>query len=116
MREIELSYEVDEKDQTVLTSNTTLAYPGLFNWRITGKLLQSFTTSEIDDTLFALVGDTTAKAVVVRATSAVIGASNPEFTGTGYLIRYNPFAGGVGDLHETDIEIAAASDLARAIA
>ncbi len=114
-RDIQLTYEVDEKDSTTMTNNTMVSFPGLKKWRITAKLLQSFASSEVDQSLFSLVGDETAKAVAVRVTSAAISATNPEFQGTGYLMKYPPIAGGVGDLHETDVEIAAASDLTRDI-
>lgn len=116
LRNISLSYEVDEKDPTVMTDSTMLSFPGLFKWRITGKLLQSFAAGEVDATLFALVGDEVAKAVEVRVTSAAASATNPKFTGTGYLLKYPPIAGGVGDMHEVDVEIGAASTLVRATA
>ena len=114
VREAELSYEADEKDATVMTDNSMIAFPGLLKWRYRAKLLQSFASSEVDQTLFAEVGSTTARAVEFRPTSSSVSATNPKYTGTGYLMKYPPLAGGVGDLHETDIEIAAASDLTRA--
>lgn len=112
MREIQLTYEVDEKDSTVFADSTMLSFPGLKKWRITGKLLQDITN--VDASLFALIGDEVAKAVEVRFTNAAVAVGNPKFTGTGYLVKYPPIAGGVGDLHETDVEIAPASDLTRA--
>lgn len=115
LRQIELSYEVDEKDATTMDDNTMNSYPGLKKWRITGTLLQSFASSEVDDTLFDLVGDTTAFPVILGVTSASAGATNPHFTGNGYLIKYNPMGGSAGDLHETQFEIAAAGDLTRDI-
>lgn len=113
LREIELSYEVDEKDQTTLADDTMKSYPGLKKWRIKGKLLQSFAASEVDATLFPLVGNTAGFAVALRVTNAAISSTNPEFQGTGILVKYPPMSGGVGDLHEADFEIAAMSDLVR---
>lgn len=115
VREIELSYEVDEKDPTTMADNTILSYPGLKKWRVRGKLLQSFAAGEVDASLFALVGDEVPKSILVRVTNAAISATNPEFVGTGYLLKYPPISGGVGDLHETDVEIGPASDLVRDI-
>lgn len=113
-KSIQLSYEVDEKDASTFAASTQLAFPGLKKWRITAKMNQSFAAGEVDVSLFALIGDEAAKAVEVRVTSAAVSSTNPKFTGTGYLLKYPPISGGVGDLHETDIEIGAASDLARA--
>jgi hypothetical protein len=89
-----------------------LSFPGLYKWRLTAKMLYDVTA---DASLFPLVGNTTAKNVVVRLTSAAKGASNPEWTGTGYLLKYPFLAGAVGDLQEFDIEIGAASALARGV-
>jgi hypothetical protein len=115
-KNIQLSYEADEKDSTTMTSPASLSFPGFKRWRITAKLNQSFAAGEVDVSLFALIGDEVAKAVEVRVTSAAVAPTNPKFTGTGYLLKYPPIAGSVGDIHETDIEIGPASDLTRATA
>jgi hypothetical protein len=39
--------------------------------------------------------------------------SNPEYTGNGILFKYPPITGGVGDIHETDIDIGCGGDLTR---
>jgi hypothetical protein len=116
LREIELSYEVDEKDASVLGDTTMKSFPGMKKWRVKAKMLQSFAVGEIDDGMFALIGDTVSKALILRPLNSAKSATNPEFTGSGYLVKYPPIAGGVGDLHEVDIEIASASDLVRATA
>lgn len=114
LRDLTLEYDVDEKDAASLADSTFVKYPGLYNWRITGKVMQDFTqTTGFDDNMFALVGDTTAKAIEIRPSDSSVGASNPKFTGTGFLVKYPPMAGSVGDLHEADFEIAPASDLTR---
>ena len=104
---------MDEKDQTTLADDTMKSYPGLKKWRVKGKFLQSFAAAEVDATLFPLVGSETASAVALRVTNAAISATNPEFQGSGYLVKYPPMSGGVGDIHEADFEIAAATDLVR---
>jgi hypothetical protein len=114
-KEISLTYEVDERDVTTMPDSTVESFPGLKKWRITAKLLQSFASAEVDETLFPLIGDEAGAAVIVRVTSAAKSATNPEFTGTGILLKYPPISGSVGDLHEVDIEIAAASALSRGV-
>ena len=38
-----------------------------------------------------------------RPTSGAVGASNPKYTGTCILLEYQPLAGDVGDLSETEV-------------
>ena len=113
-KEFNVTYEAEELNKNASGDVTKISHPGLKNWRITGKLYQKFGAGQVDATLFPLVGSETAVAVETRLDSAVASAANPKLTGTGYLIKYPPFAAQHGQIAMVDIEIAAASDLARA--
>jgi hypothetical protein len=64
---------------------------------VTISFNQDFAATKVNATLTALVGVQTT--VVVRPTSAVVGATNPNFTLTGALMsEYRPVTGAVGDL------------------
>lgn len=109
-----LTYEAEELNKNASGDVSKVGHPGLKNWRLTGDLFWNAGASSVDATLFPLVGSETPVAIEVRLDSAAVSASNPKYTGTGFLLKYPPFAAQHGQIAMCAIEIGPASDLARA--
>jgi len=110
-----INYEAEMLDATRMGHTTRVQKPGLLNWSFSLELEQDYAGGSVDATLFALIG-AAAFAVVVRPTSPVKGASNPEFTGNMVLESYNPIAGTVGDLAMCSASFRPGGAIARATA
>jgi hypothetical protein len=87
-----LTYEVEQQDATVMGGNRAFV-GGIQNNTLEVTLYQDFAATEVEDTIFPLVGTTTT--LVLKPTSAVVGADNPTYTITGaYLASHTPIAAG----------------------
>jgi len=64
---------------------------------------QDFDSASVDSTLYPLWDGEEEFEVVVRPTSAAVGAANPEYSATCILMEYQPLAGSVGELSETSV-------------
>ena len=97
---VEVVKAVDSVESTSMSSTSTNGHTfvgGIQNNTVTISFNQDFAATKVNATLTALVG--VATTVVVRPTSAVVGATNPNFTLTGALMsEYRPVTGAVGDL------------------
>jgi len=111
MKSLSLNYSADEVDNTHMGDLTHLMIGGLKNWSIDLELSQDFAAGQIDSIIFPLVG--TLIEVIIRPTTGAVSATNPNYKGQALLTTYNPFAGNVGDLAGTTINLKAAGTLAR---
>jgi len=97
---VEVVKAVDSVESTAMSSSSTNGHTfvgGIQNNTVTISFNQDFAATKVNATLTALVGVQTT--VVVRPTSAAVGATNPNFTLTGALMsEYRPVTGAVGDL------------------
>lgn len=114
VRTVTLNYAAEEVDDTTMGQDTRTNLGGLKTWSIDLEVANDFAASQIDSIMFPLVG--TAVAVIFRPTSAVVGPTNPQYSGTGMLSSYNPVGQSVGDLATAPITIVSAGTLARATA
>lgn len=85
---------------------------GLKDWSIDVEFNQDYAASAVDATLFDLVGADPFE-VIAHATDAVVGATNPYFTGDCVLESYQPIAGAVGDLATTTVTFQGTGELDR---
>jgi hypothetical protein len=87
-----LTYEVEAQDATVMGGNRT-SVGGIQNNTLEVTLYQDFAASEVEATIFPLVGTQTT--VVVKPTSSAVGADNPSYTlANCYLANHTPIAAG----------------------
>lgn len=97
---VEVVQAVDSVESTSMSSTSVNGHTfvgGIQNNTVTISFNQDFATSKVHATLTALVGVPTT--IVVKPTSAAVGATNPNFTLTGGLMsEYRPVTGAVGDL------------------
>lgn len=109
-----LTYESEANDASAGGDNTRKMLAGLKNWGVEVNFRQDYAAGEVDATLFDKVG--TECALVIRPNVAVVGVTNPQYSGTGLLTSYAPLAGSVGSVIDAPATWVPAGDLARATA
>jgi hypothetical protein len=112
---VQLEYKSELQDDTNMGHTTRKRLGGLKDWSLQVNFRQDFAAAQVDATLFSLVGSTFT--VIVRPVKGtVVGATNPNYTGTGILESYRPIGDGVGSVATAPVTIQAAGDLSRAVA
>jgi hypothetical protein len=112
-RTLNMEVGVEPQDDTAMGDDTRSSEAGLIIYSISAEFYQDFAAGKVDATLFPLLG-AAAFAVIVRADAGAQSATNPSYTGSMILTKYNPVSGTVGDEHMCAVEFAAAGDIARA--
>lgn len=100
-----LEYDVDEKDAAVLTDNTFVKFPGLFNWRASGKGFIELGAGDTEFMQFDQIGGEDVPHAVVKS-SATPAEGDRCFFGKAFYMKGSPMQGSVGDMHEFDFEVA----------
>lgn len=95
----------DEVDFTGFGSTYKQIGQGIGDATITLAVFQDFAAASVDATLWPLSQSGATFAVQVRASSAAVSATNPQFNMTGVLLNYNPIGGAVGEASTTDVTI-----------
>jgi hypothetical protein len=113
VRSITLNYSADMVGDDNMGDVTHIFKGGLKNWSFDVEFSQDYAASEVDATLFAIVGTTFV--VTAKPTSGAVSATNPSFSGTGILESYNPLGGAVGELATATVTIQSAGDLTRSV-
>lgn len=104
---VNLNYEIDSVEVTAFGSQHNFV-GGLQNVTCEVSLMQDFAASNVEATIYPLVGTTTT--VVIKPTSSAVGATNPSYTLTGtFLKSHTPVAGGVGELAKTVLSFSGGS-------
>lgn len=110
--DVTLNYSSEMLDETAMGDTTRIKKGGLLVWSIGATFHQDFTASQVDATLFSLVGTTTC--IELRPNNACSSANNPIFSGIGILETYPPMGGAVGTLLDTKASWQSAGTLSRA--
>jgi hypothetical protein len=108
----ELSIEVDDVETTAFGASSRTRVGGLQTATLTLDFHQDFAASSVDATLQPLLGSTTA--IVIKPTSASVGATNPTYSFTCLVTQYTPFASSVGDLATLSVTWPVTGDITRA--
>ena len=99
---VTLNYEIDSVETTAFGSTGHKFTGGLQNNSLDIEFMQDFAASNVEATVYPLVGTTTT--VKVKPTSAATGATNPEYTLTGcFLAAHTPVGAAVGELAMTSL-------------
>jgi len=114
VRQVSITYEAEMQDETAMGLDTRKNKPGLLNWSVDVEFNQDFSASEVDATLFDLVG-AAAFTIAIKPTSSGVGPTNPNYTGSVVLESYGPVDGQVGDLAVTRATFRSAGSLSRAV-
>jgi hypothetical protein len=97
----------DEIETTNFSGSGRERVAGLKDDSFEVNFQQDFAASEVDAVLYPLWNNETEFTVKVRPTSAIVGVANPEYSATCILLEYQPLAGDVGDLSETEVSFPA---------
>ena len=103
VKSLTINYESEAQDDTAMGDTTRSSKGGLLNWSVSVEFHQDFAASEVDVTIFPIVGNSVP--VIIKPTSAAVSATNPAYTGNGMITTYTPLSGAVGDLLPAPIEI-----------
>lgn len=99
---VSLNYEIDSVETTAFGSTGHKFTGGLQNNSLDVEFMQDFAASNVEATIYPLVGTTTT--VTIKATSAATSATNPIYTLTGcFLAAHTPVASAVGELAMTSL-------------
>jgi len=99
---VTVNYEIDSVETTAFGSTGHKFVGGLQNNSLDIEFMQDFAASNVEATVFPLVGTTTT--VTVKASSAATSATNPIYTLTGcFLATHTPVASAVGELAMTSL-------------
>lgn len=99
---VTLNYEIDSVETTAFGSTGHKFTGGLQNNSLDIEFMQDFAASNVEATVYSLVGTTTT--VVIKPTSSAVSATNPSYTLTGcFLAAHTPVAAAVGELAMTSL-------------
>lgn len=114
VRGITINYAAEMLDKTHMQNDSRSRLAGLKDASINVEFNQDFAAGSVDATLYALVGST-AKHMVIRPTTAAVGAANPRYYGRVLLESYPPMSGTIGDLATVTATFQMDGDLNRAV-
>jgi hypothetical protein len=99
---VTLNYEIDSVEVTSFGDLGHKFIGGLQNVSCELSLQQDYAATNVEVTLYPLVGTTTT--VIVKPVNTTTSATNPAYTLTGtYLAAHTPVAGAVGELAMTSV-------------
>lgn len=111
---VEISTQAADVEVTAMGAAGVQRLPGLRDESISVTWRQDYAAGKVDATLWPLYSGGTAFTVDVKPTSAAASATNPKYTGTCYLLEYQPIAGDVGDVASADTTFVVDGALTRA--
>lgn len=112
VRQVTLTVSADELDDTAMGDTFRSRIGGLKDWSVSLEFNSDFAASQVDATLWPLLGTTTT--IAIRPTSGSKSATNPEYTGSVLVSQVNPLGNGVGDLATVSVQWPGAGTLTRA--
>ncbi|MFB7866998.1 hypothetical protein [Streptomyces sp. NPDC056069] len=114
-RKGELAVEVEEKD---VTNYASAGWKELLGGLKSGELgiefLQDVAATKIDSIMWPLLG--TVVPFEVRLSNAVVGTSNPKYTGSVLIKEWKPIEGSVGDEASVGVSYPTSGAVVRATA
>jgi len=111
----ELSVDVEDKETTNFGSGGWKEFlGGLKSGQIKLNLLNDVAAASVDSVLWPLLG--TVVAFELRTSTAVVGTSNPKWTGSFVMTQYSPIGGSVGDVNSSGLSWPTTGAITRATA
>ena len=99
---VTLNYEIDSVETTAFGSSGHTFTGGLQNNSLDITLMQDYAASNVEATIYPLVGTTTT--VIIKPNGSTTSTTNPAYTLTGtFLAAHTPVQGGVGELATTSL-------------
>lgn len=99
---VTLTYEIDSVESTTFGSGGHTFVGGLQNITVDIEFMQDFAATEVEATVFPLVGTQTA--VTIKPTAETVAADNPLYTVSNtFLAAHTPVAAAVGEMAMTSL-------------
>lgn len=111
VRQVTLSVQADELDDTAMGDTFRSRIGGLKDWSVSLEFNSDFAASEVDATLWPLLGTVTT--ITIKPTSGSVSATNPSYSGSVLVSQVNPIGGSVGDLATVSVTWQGAGALTR---
>jgi hypothetical protein len=102
VKSVSIDYFAEQQDDTTMGAGTRTMIPGLLDYTIECEMVQDFAVSNVDATMFPLVG-AVAFPIAIRPTSGAIAATNPEYQGNVIIENYPPLGNTVGEIATTTL-------------
>lgn len=96
IQSVEVAFTADEIDSTGFGTAWRDRVAGLRSASVTLNFYQGFGASEVDATLWPLLGSNAT--VVVKPFSTTTAGTNPAYTAVCLVTQYSPFTSAVGDI------------------
>ena len=97
-----INYVAEQLENTTFSNTSRSFTSGLYSNSVTVTLYQSYAATETEASIYSLVGTTTT--LVLKPSSAAVGATNPSYTLTGaFLSAHTPINASLGELSTIDL-------------
>lgn len=110
---ITLNTADDVIDTTAFGSTARTRVAGLGDNSITIEFHQDYAASNVEATIYPLVGSTTA--VVVKPNGATTSATNPSYSFTALVSEWQPLKGAVGELATASVTWPVSGEITKAV-
>lgn len=112
VRQVTLNVQADQLDDTAMGDTFRSRIGGLKDWSVTVEFNNDFAASNVDATLWPLLGTTTT--ITVKPVNTATSATNPAYSGSVLVSQVQPLGNSVGDLATTSVTWQGAGTLSRA--
>ena len=109
---VTLEINADEIVTTAMGDTFQSRTGGLKDGTLSIEFQQDFAASEVDATLWPLLGTTTT--FVVKPTSSAVSSTNPSYSGNVLITQHSPVANGVGELATMSVSFPTSGTITRA--
>jgi hypothetical protein len=111
---VTLSTSADVVDTTGFSSTAARSrVAGLLDNSVTLEFHQDFATSNVEQTIYPLIGTTTT--VVVTPVDTTVGATNPSYTFSALVAEWQPLSGAVGELATASVTWPISGSITKAV-
>lgn len=107
-----LEIEAEDLETTAFGATFKSRIGGLKSGSLSLTFNQDFAASQVDATLWPLLGTVTA--FQIKAVNAVNSATNPQYSGSVLVSQYSPFGNSVGELAEVSVQFPTSGTISRA--
>jgi hypothetical protein len=112
---VTLSTSADVVETTGFSSTAARTrVAGLQDNSVTLEFHQDFATSNVEQTIYPLIG--TATTVVVTPVDTTVGATNPSYTFSALVAEWQPLSGAVGELATASVTWPISGAITKAVA
>lgn len=115
-REVTVEWENELLESTGFGDTARTYVRGFSIWRVTLAFYEDFTDNGLSEQLFTWATGTSAVAIKIRKSTAVIGPTNPEFQGNVLFTTVPLFTAQVGAIAGGSITLQGSGTLTRAVA